>query len=228
MRMNLLAAAAVCVLLLGCSTTKITDDMVGPTVTETTTTVPDGTVIVTRQQVAGTAVRESYSGGLLWQPQSAEHKRVTLGLDKLDAEGAGGDWVSLGGGFGGLFIFGALVCVAGVVLWVWLKLPSLGIGLLMLGGGLIFTGFLMETFPIPLLIILILAVAAAVFFAWKGGAFKVVADKFKKATVQIVDSVEELKKDKTAEEKKAINTVLKSKQDKDVQSLAKAAGATSA
>jgi len=233
-RAVLLAAVLTLVMWLyasGCSTTRITDDIVAPTKTVTTVTAPDGTVTVTEsQRPERVGVRESFSAGL-WpgQPQGSKHGTVKATLKSITVGESGGEWmVGLGGGFGVLFIIGALVCVAGVVFWAWLKMPSLGIGLLLVGAGLIFTGFMMEEFPVFLFVLILIAVGVAVFFAWKGGVFTKLANAWKKATTQTVAGIEALKDGKTPEERQAINDALKAEQDNDVRELVDAAGATPA
>ena len=214
MRFKLLAAAAVCIILLGCSSTVIKDDVVGPSMTTTTTTAPDGTVIVTEKRVAATVKRKSSSRGLFHKPPAPQHGDIDLGLDDLKVGGAGGNW-STGGGFGVFFWIGLPIALLGVALIVFLKMPSLGIPLVIIGGAVVAVGFLMATFPVVMLVIILLMLGLGVIMVWKGGYFA----KIKKAFTQTVKGVQAAKDGKTEAEKDAMNAALAGEQDKSTRDL---------
>ena len=228
---SLLLAATLIVLAMlmcnGCSTTRITDDMVGPTAVTTTTTSPDGTVVVTQKQSAGRAIRESQSSALFGAAQAAEHKAIDLNLDRMEVGGAGGDWISIGGGFGGMFWLGALFCVGGIF-FIYKGQWGTAVCCFAVGAGFIFTGFMMERFPVVLLIVLGVVAAGAGYLVWKNWSVLRAKEAAAKVAAQTVKGVEALKAGKPVEERQAINDALKGEQDADVQAAVKALGATHA
>ena len=210
----------------GCTTTRIADKMTGPTKT-TTTVHPDGTTVTVEQRPAE-VVRESTSTALLGSPiQAAKHGDVKIDDKGINAEGSGGDWISLGGGFGGMFWLGALFCVGGIFFVVkgqW----GTAVCCFAVGAGFVFAGFMMERFPVVLLIVLGVVAAGAGYLVWKNWNVLRAKEAAAKIAAQTVKGVEALKAGKPVAERQAINAALKGEQDADVQAAVTALGATHA